>query len=242
MLTYHRETIGELECVHAVPEGLSGRPDAVVIICHGFGAPGTDLIPIGQELVSGSPRLANVRFIFPAAPIELDPMFDSRAWWMIDIEKFQQLQMTGEVRQMGAEKPPELPDLRAAIEQIIRHVKSEWDLDSSKIVVGGFSQGSMLMTDVAIHFLETLGGLIIWSGALINETEWTESAKGRARLNIFQSHGNQDTLLPLATAENLQKMLTVTGHNVDYLEFNGAHTIPPEAIDGARRLIESVVS
>ena len=65
----------------------SSKPKAICVLCHGFGAPGNDLVPIGQQLLSHEPRLSDVAFVFPKAPIELDPFFESRAWWMIDIEK-----------------------------------------------------------------------------------------------------------------------------------------------------------
>ena len=49
----------------------------IVVLVHGFGAPGDDLVPLADEISAP----AGTRFVFPAAPLSLGP--DSRAWWMI---------------------------------------------------------------------------------------------------------------------------------------------------------------
>jgi predicted esterase len=52
------------------------------VLLHGFGAPGDDLLPLAEALD------LPVRFVFPAAPLELGMggfYGDSRAWWMLDL-------------------------------------------------------------------------------------------------------------------------------------------------------------
>ena len=67
-------------------------PTAAVIFCHGFGAPGDDLVGLAPELVRAVPALRDVRFYFPAAPLTLEMGFgDSRAWWLIDMGAIQKL-------------------------------------------------------------------------------------------------------------------------------------------------------
>ena len=152
---------------------------------------------LGSELIAADPRFAKAVFIFPGAPLELDPMFDARAWWMIDMEKIQQLMERGETREMRSTSPDQLPLCREAITQVIEFAREEYSLKANQIVVGGFSQGSMLATDVALHYGEPLGGLIIWSGALINEPVWQECAKQQEQLRIVQTHGRIDPILPI---------------------------------------------
>ncbi|MGV3621849.1 MAG: phospholipase, partial [Archangium sp.] len=71
-----------------------GPPSAAVILCHGFGAPGDDLVGLAPELVKLQPSLKSVRFYFPAAPINLGELGwgDARAWWLIDMAAVQRLQ------------------------------------------------------------------------------------------------------------------------------------------------------
>ena len=242
MLEFKRRTIGNLDCVFgrskkANEEKLPAK--VAVILCHGFGAPGTDLLGISPEVAKQSAQaMDEVEYIFPAAPIELDPMFESRAWWMIDVDKIQQLMAKGEFRELGSSTPAELPTCRQAIIEIIEDAKIRHEIDDSKVVLGGFSQGSMLALDVGLNHSKPLGGLILWSSALINQAEWTERAGTQESLHIFQSHGTIDPILPFAGAELLREMLKENGHDVEFLRFAGPHTIPEEGYDAVHVAIE----
>jgi phospholipase/carboxylesterase len=240
MTNQTRQQVGELECV-IVRDSKLTTPAAAIILCHGFGAPSTDLVSLGSELIAADPSFAQVVFIFPGAPLELDPTFDARAWWMIDVEKIQQLMERGETREMRSTAPDRLPLCREAIIQVIEFARKEYSLKANQIVVGGFSQGSMLATDVALHYAEPLGGLIIWSGALINEPVWQKFAKQQKQLRIVQTHGRIDPILPIEGGESLRELLKSAGHRVAYHEFNGPHTIPMEGLQLAAQLIAEVV-
>lgn len=239
MLQYDKKQIGKLECVIAGHPDAEENPDAVAILCHGFGAPGTDLVPFASEMMTKSEKVTNVRFIFPAAPIELDPVFESRAWWPLDMEKIQQLMEAGEFREMRSASPPQLPECRQMINEVIAFATKTYQLKASKIVIGGFSQGAMLTTDVALNHEEPLGGLICWSGSLINEKNW-KSIENESKLNVVQSHGTLDPILPFSGAELLRDFLGSRGHRVNFFSFDGPHTIPVDAIEGALNLIEDV--
>ena len=241
MLQRTEQKIGDLDCVVVKHESCES-PNAVVIMCHGFGAPSTDLVSLSDAFIRPDEKLKNVVFVFPAAPIEMDPLFDARAWWMIDIEKIQRLMMDGQSRQMRSESPELLPERRASLIRVIDHCRVDYNLPSEKIVIGGFSQGAMLTTDVALHYDGAIGGLIVWSGALINEPIWKAKASERSPLKIVQSHGRIDPILPISGALDLKEMLTTAKHEVRYCEFDGQHSIPPEAIQLATQLIGEVAA
>ena len=232
--------IGELDCI-LVKNETCQTPTAAVILCHGFGAPGTDLVSLAEKVIKMGKAQQDAVYIFPAAPIELDPLFDSRAWWMIDIEKIQSLMMNGETREMQGESPDLLPQRRIDLTYVIDHCRHEFSLPPAKIIVGGFSQGSMLATDVALHYPDPLGGLIVWSGALIDSERWTAEAARQTPLNIAQSHGIIDPILPIDGARALKEMLESTEHQVEYIEFHGPHSIPMNAIKLAGKMIGKVV-
>lgn len=231
--------IGELDCI-LVKNNACKDPTAAIIFCHGFGAPGTDLVSLADVIIEMGKAQQNAVYVFPSAPIELDPLFDSRAWWMIDIEKIQNLMKKGETREMQRESPEQLPQRRVELTFVIDHCRNEFSLPASKVVVGGFSQGSMLATDVALHYPESLGALIVWSGALINSVQWTLQADRQSPLKIAQSHGIVDPILPIDGARDLKAMLESHHHQVEYLEFKGPHSIPMNAIKLAGRLIGKV--
>src|SRR5438093_7142924 len=95
------ETVGGLTCriVSRLPDGT--RPKLLVVLCHGFGAPGSDLVPIGEELFERRPELAeSVEFYFPAGPLSLEQygMFGGRAWWHIDMEELVSAVQRGTLR------------------------------------------------------------------------------------------------------------------------------------------------
>jgi phospholipase/carboxylesterase len=240
MLKKQSETINELECTIVRDAGV-GNPQVAVILCHGFGAPGQDLVSLAREFFSIDGGMEGAVFIFPAAPLELDPGYDSRAWWMIDVEKIQQLAAQGLSREMSKESPDRLPECRELLNGVIAQVQERFSLPADKIVIGGFSQGAMLATDVALHFPETLGGLIVWSGALICESEWTTAAKIQSPLNVVQTHGTLDPILPIAGARLLHAALTQAGHTVEYQEFEGQHMISGDGLAAAAALIKSLI-
>ena len=219
------QTLGGLSCQVFNPEG---PPEAVAVICHGFGAPGTDLVHLGEHINQAVPEVAQrVKWVFPAAPLSLDDvgMYGGRAWWPLDIEKLNQMIASGGIRDLRGDLPELLPQAREMLMSLIEEVRAETGLPTSKFLIGGFSQGSMLSTDVAFHLDESPGALCIWSGTLLCEEVWKQLAPQRAGLRVVQSHGRQDPILPFFAAELLRDMLEESGLNVDFLAFNGDHTI-----------------
>jgi len=225
--------LGGLSCqvVEEIPDG--NAPQLVVILCHGYGAPGTDLVPIGHELLTSHPNLTDkVRFVFPAAPLSLDEfgLYGARAWWPLDMNRLTAAIERGEFRDLRNDLPDELPEVREKFSALVREIRIETGLPNSRFVLGGFSQGSMLATDAALRLDETPAALCIWSGTLLCEDTWKELAAKRPDLHVLQSHGRQDPLLPFEAALWLRNMLIESGMDVDFIEFDGMHTIPLEAL------------
>lgn len=239
-----REQLGELSCV--VAGGDRGRqPEAVAVFCHGFGASGTDLVPLAGVLAEHSEEFAErVQFVFPAAPLSLDAegIPGGRAWWPIDMLKLQLAMATGNFRELRDGAPELLPQRRQQIAGLVDELRARTGLPASRIVLGGFSQGAMLTTDVSLHLEERPGGLVIWSGTLLNEAEWSAAAGRGSSLRIVQSHAVDDPILPYTGAEELRNLLTKSGHEVDFLKFRGGHTIPDSAMAAAARLIGEVLA
>lgn len=226
--------LGGLTCrvADALPAGVT--PDLVVILCHGFGAPGTDLVPIAGELVRINADLGDrVRFVFPQGPLSLDEfgMYGGRAWWPLDVSRFMAAVESGEFRSLRHQTPPGLAAARERLMALIDDVKQQTGLPLSRLVLGGFSQGAMLAIDVSLRLAEPPAALAVFSGSLLCEDQWRELAKKRGRLRVIQSHGRQDPILPYLAAEWLRDMLQGAGLDVEFIPFDGMHTIPIEAID-----------
>lgn len=244
MLQARTERIGELQCRVVEPANGPAQPEVVVVICHGFGAPGDDLVPVGGELAEllGSDA-TRVRFVFPAAPLALDRygIPGGRAWWPIDMLQLQTAIEQGEFRDLRRDCPEMLPEARRLLITLLDEIRAETGLPLSRFVLGGFSQGSMLATDVALHLPEAPGGLIVWSGTLLCEEQWSKLAPARSGLRVVQSHGYEDPILPFAAAEWLRDLFIGAGLIVEFLAFHGSHQIPFAAQQAAAAAIQDVL-
>ena len=218
------------------------KPKGAVILCHGFGAGGDDLVSIANEMVKSDGSFKKMAFLFPEAPIDMSAEmgFDSRAWWMIDVDEIQRLGEQGKFRELKSTSPDELPGCNAMIREVIDYAKSKFELPISKIVIGGFSQGAMVTTDVALSLDESVGGLVIWSGTLICQEKW-QSLTGEHEFPVYQSHGTLDPILPFDLAVDLCSMFSDAGADIQFTEFDGPHTISISAMKGAMKLVRKAI-
>ena len=240
MFDLKRETISGLECITVGLENRKAAVDGVVVLCHGYGAPGTDLVSISAEYFSEKTQpTPSVVFIFPAAPLEIEPGFDGRAWWPIDVQRLQDMIQTGESHHLADVIPERLELCRGMIDEIISTAMDRWSLPGKRILIGGFSQGAMLATDVMLQSKNELGGLIAWSGTLINQAAWRQLASKRPPFSVIQTHGFWDPILPFSGAVDLRELLRSAGHSVDFQSFQGYHTIPPSAINTFRTFVRT---
>ena len=158
---------------------------------------------------------------------------------MIDMEALQRAMESGGFREMRDSVPDGLENCSKQITSIIKELQAKYTLPANRVVIGGFSQGSMLTTGVALNFKEPLGGLIVWSGTLLNSDAWSAAAGNQAPLNVVVTHGTLDPILPFHGSEALRDLLIEKGHHVNFLRFIGQHEIPGEAIQLAAELIEA---
>lgn len=212
-----------------------GHPEAngpLVVLLHGFGAPGDDLVPLGQVL--SAPK--GTRFAFPAAPIDLGPgFFGGRAWWHIDLDA----RMRAGGRRDVREVPEGLAEARAAVDAALGELVAA--LAPPALVLGGFSQGAMLALDVALHSPRPLAGLALLSGTHIAAAEWAPRLAARRGLPVFMSHGRDDELLPFALSEGLRDALVAAGLAVQWVPFGGGHTIPERVLDGLGAFLDETL-
>jgi phospholipase/carboxylesterase len=211
-----------------------GGSGPLLVLMHGFGAPGTDLVPLWREL--DVPR--ELRFAFPEAPLALDiPGLPDlgpegpRAWWMIDVEKLEAALASGQTRDLTREVPEGLSAARQSALAMLDELGADLGVDGDHTLLGGFSQGAMLALDVALSTERPLAGLVLLSGTLLAEDLWLPRMATRAGLPVLQSHGRMDPLLPFSIAERLRDELVRAGLEVRFLPFNGAHEIAGGVLD-----------
>ncbi len=218
-------------------DGRGGGDGPIVVLLHGWGAPGDDLVPLGQEI--DAPR--GTRYVFPEAPLSLQMGFgDSRGWWMLDIEKRQREIAAGRARDLSRKVPEGLAEARTKVIALLDELERR--AGARQIVLGGFSQGAMLACDVALHTNRPLAGLVMLSGTLLAADEWTPLMPKRKGLKVFQSHGSMDQLLPSFMAEQLRDLLNQAGLSVEWVGFRGGHEIPGLVLEKLGGFLQAILA
>lgn len=229
-MTYRR-TYGQLNCV--VIDG-GEEPSIPVAICHGYGAPGEDLVPFGQHWIEMLGELARpFRFVFPAAPLSLaeQGMPGARAWWPINMQRLMDSVSAGAFSELHQHAPPGIDTARELLVEAIDALLAELKADPSQLVLGGFSQGAMLTMDTALRGLKTPPAMLLqMSGMLICEDAWTKAAERLQTTRVLQSHGRQDFILPFSSGEALREMLLKAEVAVEFVAFDGPHTVDIEML------------
>ena len=224
-------TLGGLDCVLFAP--AAGRVEGLAVFCHGFGAPGDDLVPLGGEILA-APGTESLALLFPAAPLSLagEGMPGGRAWWPLDLSRLQ----TGaplDAGELSRRVPPGSAEAAAALSQAVTGCAERLGLEPDRVVLGGFSQGAMAACECAFRSGDAWAGLCLLSGAPLDLARWERQARGLAGRPVLQTHGRLDPVLPYEGAEMVRDTLAAAGLRVDFRPFMGGHTIPPEAL-GAR--------
>lgn len=241
-LQRRQTTMGGLEVNLLGALSPDSPPELAVVLCHGYGASGTDLVSLAGEVARLRPELGDrVRFVFPAAPVALrtlSPMYgDGRAWWHIEVGRFTSAVMSGQIDDLLDDVPEGLSTARRHLRRVLDELLTQTGLPMSKVVLGGFSQGSMLAVDTALRLEEAPAALAVMSGAVMARPEWTRRVGTRRGLRVLQSHGRSDQLLPFAVAERLRDLMADAGLAVDFVPFAEGHTITGGVVERLAALV-----
>jgi len=205
-----------------------GGTGPVVLLLHGFGAPGDDLVSLWRWLNVPS----ETRFVFPEAPLELNVGFgDSRAWWMLDMERMARERALGHWRELIREVPRGLQSVREQVIEAVTQIAHTLHVVPEQIILGGFSQGAILACDIVLHTDLPFAGLILMSGTMVAQDEWLPLIPNRKEFAVFQSHGTDDPILSWETAIHLRDTLKNGGLEVQWMEFRGGHEIPLSVLE-----------
>ncbi len=232
----HEHWAGLDVCITGGLDRQGSGEGPLVVLLHGFGAPGDDLVALWRYLNLPD----EVRFLFPAAPLQLDMGFgDARAWWMLDMERMTQARAQGQWDELSQEIPRGLSPARTQILDLLHIALPALSVPQSSLVLGGFSQGAMLATDITLHSDLPLAGLALLSSTLIAKQEWLARFPNRKDLPVFQSHGTDDPILAFSMAQQLREHIKTAGLPVNWIEFRGGHEIPGPVLEGLEAFLQS---
>ena len=193
----------------ALPPVSGGAPKQVVIMLHGVGADGNDLIglaPFFQQV------LPDALFVSPDAPFAYDMAPMGRQWFSIQ-------DFSPEARLKGAQGAAPLVDA------FIGTVLGSHGLSEDALVLIGFSQGTMMALHVGLRRARPVAALIGYSGMLLGPDLLADELVSRPPVLLV--HGDADAVLPvpaLSAAEEGLKAADVSveahvrpglGHGID---------------------------
>ncbi len=205
-----------------------GGDGPAILLCHGFGAPGDDLVSLARVIDVGR----DVRWFFPEAPLEVPvgPGMSGRAWWDIGMEQLMMHLMRGDIdaaMKRLDEVPAGLQPAKQALSEVFAVLEKDHGVTKDRLILGGFSQGSMLATEMVVSSDEPYAGLVVLSGTRLGGSMWEPGlSRLGTRLHALITHGRRDPLLPFSRAEILRDMMIAAGADVTWVPHGGAHEIP----------------
>jgi phospholipase/carboxylesterase len=208
-----------------VPPASGGPARQLVVLLHGWGANGDDLIGLAPAWARALP---DARFVSPHAPDPCDQNPMGRQWFSFD-------QATPAGLARGAERA------RTLIEQFVEGEIARLKLPPERVALVGFSQGAMMALYIGLRRAPALGAVLGYSGALIGAEGLADS---KARPPILLVHGDADPVVPV---DSLHEALDALGQAGVAAQFHVArglgHGIDEEGLAlGAQFLRESLAA
>lgn len=197
-----------------VVERGDASADAALVLMHGWGAPGDDLVPLADQLAAATP----LRVIVPAGPVAMRGA--GRAWYDLHADDAS--------AQAGV--------ARVAIEGVLDTL-AQRGVPSERVIVGGFSQGAIMSIEVGLH--RRVAGLALLSGRSLPHPE--SAYRPLSGLPIFLSHGRADRVIPFERSESFRARATRAGAIVDPVPFDGGHAIPPVVVERLTRWLRATL-
>jgi phospholipase/carboxylesterase len=111
----------------------------------------------------------------------------------------------------------------------------------SRTILGGFSQGAMMATELTLTSPTPPAGLIILSGTLVDKDRWALLAAKRPGIPFIQTHGKSDPLLDVYEAARLTQLLQSSKMPGQLHTFEGGHEIPPHLIPLLKEFISTTL-
>ncbi|BAE53117.1 alpha/beta hydrolase [Paramagnetospirillum magneticum] len=175
-------------------EPASGGPAAqLVVLLHGVGVDGSDLIELAPFFASILPDAA---FVAPDAPFAFDMAPFGRQWFSLQDRS---------IPAISAGVRATAPILEAYIDEQV----ALWGVQPADVALIGFSQGTMMALHVALRRPVAPAAVVGFSGALVDPDELPKEITARPRTLLI--HGADDEVVNPNCLKAAEQALAAVG-------------------------------
>jgi phospholipase/carboxylesterase len=201
-----------------------GKPKKIVLLLHGVGADGNDLIalaPVWARL------LPDAEFVSPNAPFPCDMAPYGYQWFSLQ------------------DRSPEaiLAGVRAAapiLDGFIDDLLAARGLAEKDLALVGFSQGTMMSLYTALRRERAVAGILGFSGALVGPEALPAEIRSRPRVLLV--HGDADPIVPYQALAMAERSLKAAGVPVETLTCPGVeHGIDEAGLRAGAAFLKDVL-
>ena len=207
------------------PPASGGKPSRLVILLHGLGADGNDLIGLTPYW---APMLPEAEFLSPNAPFPCD-MAPYGYQWFSSQDRSPVAVLAG-VRAAA-------PILDAFIDEAL----AVRGLSDGDLALVGFSQGTMMSLFVGLRRARPVAGIVGFSGRLLAPELLAGELRSRPRTLLV--HGTEDPLVPYASLAAAETAMTAAGIAVETLTCPGiGHSIDEAGLRRGGHFLRDVLA
>jgi phospholipase/carboxylesterase len=197
-----------------MPPARGGKPDALVILLHGYGSNGADLISLAPFWAKAAPGAA---FVAPNAIAPCAQAPGGYQWF--DIASLDPQGVDYGVRQAAA-----------SVDRFVSRELDRHGLDPSRLVLGGFSQGTMMALHVGLRRERPLAGILGFSGMLAAPARLKQEL--RSRPPVLLIHGDRDPMIPASAMFEAAEAIAAAGHGAQWhVSYGTPHAIGEDGLE-----------
>jgi len=197
---------------HVILPKAATQPYGTLIALHGRGTNEYDLLPIAESL-----GIDEVLVASPRAPLRFAQGFPGAYAWY----------------ELGEEGMPHPRTFYPSVDRLLKfieEIKKGYPVDSSRVVLMGFSQGAVMAYAAGLQKPASISGIAALSGYVPYRSGLPLELQNLNGLPVFISHGSFDELIPVQLARESAELLKSRGAEVTFREYLMGHQVETETL------------